>query len=136
MDEVRVTRSLAIPLDELEWRFTPSGGPGGQHANRSNTRVEVRFDVAASPSLGPRQRERILTKLGPVVRATADDERSQARNRVLAVERLGARLAEALHVETPRRPTRPSLGAKKRRLEDKRRQSERKRDRRPPDAER
>jgi ribosome-associated protein len=135
VDGLRVTRSLVIPLDELEWRFTPSGGPGGQHANRSNTRVEVRFDVERSPSLGPRQRERLLAKLGPLVRVVADDERSQARNRAFAVERLAARLADALRIEAPRRPTKPTPGAKKRRLDDKRRQSERKRERRRPSDE-
>src|SRR5687767_605849 len=87
-DALRVTRSCAIDVDELEWRFTTSGGPGGQHANRAQTRAEVRFDVARSPSLGPRQRARLLEKLGPEVRVAADDERSQARNRALALERL------------------------------------------------
>ena len=131
-----VSRSCRIPLDELEWRFSASGGPGGQHANTSNTRAEVRFDVANSPSLGPRQRARLLEKLGPVVRVVADDERSQLRNRELALERLAARLREALRVERPRVATRPSLGAKKRRLESKRRTSERKRLRgRPPEME-
>ena len=118
---LRVNRSLAIPRHELEWRFSPSGGPGGQHANRSNTRAEVRFDVEASPSLGPYQRQRLLAKLGPVVRVVADEERSQARNRALAAERLAARLAEALHVTRPRRPTAPSAGARARRLDAKRR---------------
>src|SRR5580698_7742319 len=80
-ERLRVGRSLAIPLSELEWRATPSGGPGGQHANRSSTRVEVHFAVARSPSLGPRQRARLLERLGPVVRAASGDERSQARNR-------------------------------------------------------
>ena len=134
-DELRVTASLRIPVAELEWRFSGSGGPGGQHANTANTRVELRFDVAASPSLGPRQRARLLDKLGPTVRVVASDERSQARNRQLALDRLRARLAEALHIERPRRPTRPSAGAKERRLEAKRQQSERKRRRseRPSD---
>ncbi len=122
-----VSRSCRIPLEELEWRFSASGGPGGQHANTSNTRAEVRFDVANSPSLGPRQRARLLEKLGPVVRVVADDERSQLRNRQLALERLAARLREALKVERPRVATRPSLGAKNRRLESKKRTSERKR---------
>src|SRR5437879_5668668 len=90
---LRVNSSLSIPWGELEWRFTPSGGPGGQHANRSSTRVELRFDVEASSSLGPRQRERVLSALGPIVRVVADDERSQARNRALAAERLAGRLA-------------------------------------------
>lgn len=130
---LRVTRSCAIPLAELEWRFTASGGPGGQHANRSNTRAEVRFDVAASPSLLEVHRERMLERLGPVVRVSADDERSQLRNRELALERLRARLAEALRVERTRRPTAPSRGAKLRRLESKKRRSDIKRLRRPPE---
>lgn len=130
---LRVTRSCAIPLAELEWRFTASGGPGGQHANRSNTRAEVRFDVAGSPSLLEVHRERMLERLGPVVRVSADDERSQLRNRELALERLRARLAEALRVERTRRPTAPSRGAKLRRLESKKRRSDLKRSRRPPD---
>jgi ribosome-associated protein len=131
-DELRVNRTLRIPLDELEWRFTPSGGPGGQHANRSNTRVEVRFDVAASPSLGPRQRARIIERLGPVVRVTVDAERSQLRNRALAQERLAERLGAALQIEKPRRATRPTEAARRRRMDAKRRLGEKKRQRRPP----
>jgi ribosome-associated protein len=127
---LRVTRSCSIPRSELRWRFTRSGGPGGQHANTSDTRVEVVFDVASSPSLGPRQRARLLDKLGPEVRAVAADERSQARNRELALERLRARIADALHVETPRRATRPTKASVQRRLDEKRRQSVRKRERR------
>jgi ribosome-associated protein len=132
---LRVSRSCAIPLDELSWRFTGSGGPGGQHANTSNTRVEVRFSVAESPSLGPRQRARLLERLGPVVRAVASDERSQARNRALALERLRARLADGLRVETPRRPTAPSRSAKRARLDSKKRRGDVKRSRawRPDD---
>ncbi|MGH9264484.1 MAG: alternative ribosome rescue aminoacyl-tRNA hydrolase ArfB [Acidimicrobiales bacterium] len=122
-----VTRSCRIPLEELEWRFSASGGPGGQHANTANTRAEVRFDVANSPSLGPRQRARLLERLGPVVRVVASDERSQARNRDLALERLAARLAAGLHVETPRVPTRPRPAAKRARVDEKRRRSETKR---------
>ena len=128
-----VSRSCRIPLEELEWRFSSSGGPGGQHANTANTRAEVRFDVAGSPSLGPRQRARLLERLGPVVRAVAADERSQARNRQIAVERLRARLADGLRVETPRRSTRPSRSARQARLEDKRHRSETKRARPAPD---
>jgi ribosome-associated protein len=128
-EHLRVTSHLAIPLAELEWRFTGSGGPGGQHANTANTRVELVFDVAGSPSLGPRQRARLLDRMGPTVRVVASDERSQARNRALALERLAERLAAALRPVTPRRPTRPSLGSKERRLAAKRRQSERKRQR-------
>jgi len=126
---LRVTRSLAIPLAELEWRFSASGGPGGQHVNTSNTKAEVRFDVAGSPSLGPRQRSRLLEELGPEVRVAASDERSQARNRQLALDRLRSRLAAALAPRTPRRPTRPSRGAKERRLQAKRQRSERKQER-------
>jgi len=133
VDQLRVTRSVAIPLDELEVRTGPSGGPGGQHANRSHTRVEVRFDVEGSPSLGPVQRARVVAKLGAVVRVVADDERSQARNRALAFERLAARLAAALHVDPPRRPTKPSRGAVQRRLDDKKRRSQVKRGRRELD---
>ena len=129
-----VTRHCHIPLAELSWRFTTSGGPGGQHANRSHTAAEVSFDVAGSPSLGPRQRARLLDKLGPVVRAGAADERSQLRNRDLALDRLRSRLAAALAVETPRLATRPSRAAKERRLEDKRRNSDRKRSRQLRDA--
>jgi ribosome-associated protein len=129
---LRVSPTLRIALDELRWRTTRPGGPGGQHANTSNTRVEVRFDVASSPSLGPRQRVRLLDRFGPVVRATASDSRSQARNRELALERLRARLADALRVRRARRATAPSATARQRRLDAKRRQSARKRDRRPP----
>ena len=130
---LRVTPSCSIRLDELEWRFARSGGPGGQHANTSDTRAEVRFDVASSPSLGPRQRARLLERVGPVVEAAASDSRSQARNRELAVERLRSKLAAGLRVERPRRPTRPGVAARERRLEQKRHRSERKRDRRRPD---
>jgi len=126
-----VSRSLAIPMAELEWRATTSGGPGGQHANRSATRVEVRFDVAGSPSLGPRQRARLLERLGPVVRAAAGDERSQVRNRQLALDRLAAKLAAGLAVDRPRHPTKPSRAERERRLTDKHHRAERKRDRQP-----
>jgi ribosome-associated protein len=128
---LRITPTLRLPLSELQFKFTPSGGPGGQHANKVNTRVELRFDVAGSTALGPRQRSRLLDRLGPEVRVIADDERSQARNRQVAVERFRQRMAAALHIEKPRRPTKPSRGAKERRLEAKRHQSERKRNRRP-----
>jgi ribosome-associated protein len=130
--ELRVTRTCRIPLDELEWRFSASGGPGGQHANTSNTKAEVRFDVAGSPSLGPRQRTRLLERLGPVVRVVASDERSQTRNRELALERLRSRLAEALRVERERRPTAPSAAARRRRIEGKRKRGDVKRMRRRP----
>lgn len=132
---LRVTRSCSIPLHELEWHFTASGGPGGQHANTSNTKVDLRFDVLNSASLGPRQRARLLERLGPVVRVVASDERSQARNRDLALHRLKERLADALHVDAPRRPTRPTMGSKVRRVEAKRQRGQTKRMRRagPPD---
>jgi ribosome-associated protein len=123
-DVLRVTRSLSLPLSELSWRFSASGGPGGQHANTSNTRAEVRFDVAASPSLGPRQRARLLDRLGPEVRVVASDERSQARNRALAMQRLAARLADALRVEPSRTATKPTRASQRRRVETKRRRSE------------
>ena len=131
-DLLRVTRSCAIPLDELEWRFVASGGPGGQHANRSNTKAEVRFDVERSPSLGPRQRARLLEKFGPSVRVVVDAERSQLRNRSIAQQRLAERLAAALRVETPRRATRPTAGSQERRLQEKRRRADQKRQRQRP----
>jgi ribosome-associated protein len=129
---LRVSRTCAIPLDEVEVRTSRSGGPGGQHANTSDTRVEVRFSVADSPSLGPRQRARLLERLGPVARATASDTRSQARNRELALERLRSRLAAALRIDPTRRATVPSAAARQRRLDEKRRRSDRKRARRSP----
>ncbi len=132
-DLLRVSRTCAVPLAELEWRFTASGGPGGQHANRSNTRAELRFDIARSPSLGPVQRARLLARLGPVVRVVVDDERSQLRNRDIAVQRLRERLAEALRVQPTRRPTTPTAGARRRRLVTKRRRGELKQGRRPPE---
>jgi ribosome-associated protein len=116
-------------MSELHFRFSRSSGPGGQHANKVSTRVELRFDVARSPSLGPRQRSRLIDRLGPEVRIVADDERSQVRNRQLAVQRFCDRVADALRVEAPRRPTRPSRAAKERRLADKRLRSKRKRNR-------
>ena len=130
---LRVTPTCVIPLDELEWRFSASGGPGGQHVNTSNTRAEVRFDVASSPSLGPRQRARLLERVGPEVRVVASDERSQLRNRALALERLSARLAEGLAVERPRRPTAATATAKRNRLEAKRQRGELKRRRARPE---
>lgn len=131
-DRLRVTGSCAIGLDELEWRFTASGGPGGQHANTSNTRVELRWDVERSRSLGPRQRERLLARLGPVVRVVASGERSQARNRSVALDRLRARVADALRVPRPRVATRPARAAGAARVDAKRRRGELKRGRRRP----
>ena len=125
--ELRVSRTCRIPLDELEWRFTASGGPGGQHANTANTRAEVRFDIANSSSLGPRQKARLLERLGPSVRVVASDERSQLRNRELALDRLSSRLAQALRVDRERRPTAPTAGARRRRVDSKRKRGEVKR---------
>jgi ribosome-associated protein len=129
---LRITRALTIPLSEVGWRATTSGGPGGQHANRTSSRVEVWFDVAASATLGPRQRARLLHRVGPVVRASAAEDRSQARNRQVALERLATRLADGLRTEPPRHPTRPTLGAKERRLESKHHRADVKRARRRP----
>ena len=132
---LRISRSCAIALDELEWRFSASGGPGGQHANTSNTKAEVRFDVAGSTSLTESQRERLLRKLGPEVIVSASDRRSQLQNRELAVERLRTKLGEALKVERPRVATKPSRAAKTRRLDAKKRRGQLNQSRRaaPPD---
>jgi ribosome-associated protein len=120
-------------MGELRWRFSRSGGPGGQHANTSDTRVEVVFDIAGSPSLGPRQRQRLLDKLGAEARAVAAAERSQTRNRALALDRLRDRLAGALRVEKPRTATRPTRASKERRIDSKRKRGETKRLRKPVD---
>jgi ribosome-associated protein len=127
---LRVTGTCAIPLDEIELRFEPSGGPGGQHANNSRTKVEASFDVARSSSLSEHHRRRLLDKLGGVVRVSAGESRSQTRNREAALDRLRSRLALALREERPRRATSPSRGSKERRLATKRRRSEIKRQRR------
>ena len=131
-DDLRVSSGLTIPGSELTERFMPSGGPGGQHANRANTRVELRFDVSASSTLTDSQRSRITELLGDDVRVVVDDERSQHRNRDIARERLAGRLRNALRRETRRRPTKPSRGARERRLRDKKRRSEIKAQRRRP----
>jgi ribosome-associated protein len=127
---LRVSRSLTIPLDEFEWRFSGSGGPGGQHANTSNTRVECVFSIATSPSLGPRQREKLLGRFGPVLRVVAADERSQLRNRDLALRRMSERLAAALVEERRRISTKPTRASKERRLQTKRVRSATKQQRR------
>jgi len=123
----RVTRSVLLPLSEIELRASRSSGPGGQHANTAETRVEAVLDVEASTALTDAQKRRVVAKAGPVLRAVAQDERSQARNRELAIDRLVARLAEALHVKRARRQTKPTRAAKEQRLEAKRRRSETKR---------
>ncbi len=125
-----MTRSVSIPRSEIELRFSRSSGPGGQHAQKSDTRVEASFDVEASQALTEAQKRRVLAKAGPILRAVAQDERSQWRNRELATERLVESLREALRVPRRRRPTKPSKAAVERRLEQKRRRSEVKRRRR------
>jgi ribosome-associated protein len=129
---LHVRRGLDVPLSEVSWRATTSGGPGGQHANRTLSRVEVQFDVGASATLGPRQRSRLLERYGPVVRASASDSRSQARNRELALARLAAKIDDGLRVQPVRTPTRPTKNSQVRRVEAKRRRSETKRRRRAP----
>lgn len=131
-DVLVVNRSVRIPRRELEVSFSASGGPGGQHANRSNTRVELRFDVAASTAFGPEQRRRVIDRVGEEIRVVADDERSQLRNRALAEQRLVEKLQAALHVERPRRPTKPSRASKQRRVAGKQRRGEIKRGRARP----
>lgn len=132
-ESIQVTRTVAIPVSEVALRFSRSSGPGGQHAQKSETRVEATFDVEASSALSPAQKARVLRRAGPVIRAVAQDERSQARNRELAVERVVAALREGLRVERRRRPTKPTASSRERRLEQKRRRGETKRLRRPPD---
>ena len=131
-DPLRVRDDTTIPLDEIEVRASRSSGPGGQHANKTSSRIEASFDVAASRTLTDAQKRRITSRLGPRVVAVAQDARSQARNRELALERLAGRLSEALEVQRPRRATRPTGASVRQRLTDKRRQSERKAQRRPP----
>ncbi len=132
-DGLRVNRTVVIPIDELDVRFAASGGPGGQHANRSNTRVDLRFDVVASSALGPRQKERVVERLGPVIRVVVDAERSQTRNRAIANQRLAEKLARALRIPTARVATKPSRAAKARRVDAKRIRGDVKRQRsRPP----
>jgi ribosome-associated protein len=134
-ESIRVTRSLSIPLTEVELRVSRSSGPGGQHANTAETRVEAVFDVAASATLSDRQKRRVTERAGAVVRAVAQDERSQARNRELALERLAARLTAALRVERRRVPTRPTAASRERRLQEKRQRARVKRTRKQPDDE-
>ena len=132
-ESIRVTRSVAIPRSEIELRFSRSSGPGGQHAQKSDTRVEAVFDVEASTALSDTQKRRVVAKAGPILRAIAQDERSQWRNRELALERLTETLRDALRVPRPRRATKPSKAAVERRLDAKRRRGDVKRLRRPPD---
>ena len=121
-----------VPENEIEFRFVASGGPGGQHANRSNTKCDAVFRLDDSPTMPAALRERVRAKLGDVARVTVDDERSQLRNRELAVERLRGRVRNAGVVEKRRRATKPTRGSQKRRVEAKRRRSDVKRGRRRP----
>jgi ribosome-associated protein len=132
-ESIRVTRSVSIPRSEIELRFSRSSGPGGQHAQKTESRAEALFDVEASLALSDAQKRRVVAKTGPVLRAVAQDERSQWRNRELAIERVVEQLRDALRVERRRRPTKPTEAARQRRLDDKRRRSQTKRLRRAPD---
>jgi ribosome-associated protein len=132
-ESIRVTRSVVLPLAEVELQVSRSSGPGGQHAQKSETRIVAVFDVEASNALTPTQKRRVIARAGPVLRAVAQDERSRSRNRDLALERLVAALREALRVERKRVPTKPTAAARERRLEQKKRRSQTKRLRRPPD---
>jgi ribosome-associated protein len=134
-DRLHIARDIELPLSEVELRVSRSSGPGGQHANVTASRVEAVFDVDASRALDEEHKRRIRARLGPVVRATAQDTRSQTRNRELALERLSSRLASALVVQRPRRATEPSREARRRRVERTRRRGELKRARRRPEAE-
>ncbi len=131
-DVLRVTASVSIPLAEISIRVSRSSGPGGQHANKTETRVEARFDVEASEALSQAQKRRVVERAGPVLRAVSQDERSQARNRELALERLATRLRDALRRERRRVPTTPTPAAKEQRLDDKRRRGQTKQLRREP----
>ncbi len=131
-DELEITPGLSIPLDLVEIRTSRSSGPGGQHANVTASRVEVVLDLSSVTTLSESQRARLVAKLGPRVSATAQDTRSQARNRDLALGRLAAKLAAGLVVPARRRPSRPTRSSVERRLDSKRRQSTRKQNRRPP----
>jgi ribosome-associated protein len=122
-DSIRVTRSLVLPLREIELRTSRSSGPGGQHAQKTETRVEAVFDVEASATLSTAQKRRVLARAGPILRAVAQDERSRARNRELALERLAGQLRQALRAERRRVATRPTDASQERRLEEKRRRS-------------
>ena len=132
-ESIQVTRSVSIPRSEIELRFSRSSGPGGQHAQKSDTRVEASFDVEGSAALSESQKRRVTAKAGPVLRAVAQDERSQWRNRELATERLVETLREALRVPRKRKPTKPSKAARERRLEAKKRRGQVKRLRRNVD---
>jgi ribosome-associated protein len=133
--ELRVTRSVSLPLSEIEVRVSRSSGPGGQHAQKSSTRVEAVLDVERSDALSEVQKRRVIARAGPVLRAVAQDERSQLRNRELATDRLVEKLRAALAVPRRRVPTAPTATARERRLESKRRRARTKSLRRPPQGE-
>jgi ribosome-associated protein len=137
MDDLAITNGIVIPDEELAWSFSPSGGPGGQHANRSATRAEVRFDVASSRAFDADTRARLLGRLGgPVVTVSVDETRSQWRNRQLARRRLAERLRAALEPDSPRRrPTKPTRASQRRRVDAKRARSRTKQLRKPPRSE-
>ena len=128
-ESIRVTRSVVLPLAEVDFRTSRSSGPGGQHAQKTETRVEALFDVERSKALTDAQKRRVLERAGAVLRAVAQDERSQSRNRELALERLVGQLREALRVPRRRRPTKPSKRSIERSLDEKRRRSQLKRQR-------
>jgi ribosome-associated protein len=132
-ESIQVTSRLAIPLEEVELRYSRSSGPGGQHAQKTETRVEAVFDVARSATLSEAQKRRLTTRVGPVVRAVAQDERSQSRNRELALERLAAAIRAGVRVPRKRRPTKPTAASRERRLEEKKRRASVKRMRQRPD---
>jgi ribosome-associated protein len=134
-EQLRIDARLAIPLAEIELRTSRSSGPGGQHANVTASRVEAVFDVEASAALDEIQRQRLLARAGATVTAVAQDARGQSRNRELALRRLAQKIAAGLTVPRRRRPTKPSKASRYRRLEQKRRQGERKRGRRRPSGE-
>ena len=129
-DSIRVTRTVSVPRSEIQLRYSRSSGPGGQHAQKSDTRVEATFDVEASIALSEAQKRRVVERAGPVLRAIAQDERSQWRNRELATQRLVEALRDALRVPRRRRATKPTKSSVERRLEQKRRRSDVKRQRR------
>jgi ribosome-associated protein len=131
-ESIQVTSRLAIPLEEVELRYSRSSGPGGQHAQKTETRVEAVFDVARSATLSEAQKERLTAQAGPVVRAVAQDERSQSRNRELALERLGEAIRAGVRVPRKRRPTKPTAASRERRLEGKKRRASVKRMRQRP----
>ena len=130
-----MTRSVLLPISEITLRVSRSSGPGGQHAQKSSTRVDALFEVDASTALTDAQKRRVVARAGPVLRAVAQDERSQSRNRELAVERLVQKLREALAVPRRRVATRPGKAAKERRRESKQRRARTKALRKPPTAE-